>query len=56
MSYLIRLLTVSAAGGGSVAAVHEVQDPTLAMIVVTVAVAAFVVACVWRVSGIGHRQ
>jgi len=55
MSYLIRLLSASVAGTGSVVAVHEVQDPTFAMIVIVVVVAAFVVACVWRFSEVGHR-
>jgi hypothetical protein len=56
MSYLIRLLAVSFVGGGSVAAIREVNDPIPAMIVATMVVGAFVVACVWRLSDGGHGQ
>jgi hypothetical protein len=58
MSYLIRLLAVSFVGGGSVAAIHEVNDPTPAVIVAAVVVGAFVVACVRGLSdgGHGHNQ
>ena len=54
MSYLICLLTVSVAGGGSVAAVHEAQDPALAAIIVAVVAAAFVVGGIRWLSG-GER-